>query len=267
MYKDEISAYYDSNVQDEWERLEQHPVEFAINRHYIDRYVQPGMRVLDVGGGPGRYSIYLAERGCEVTLVDLSAGNVQFARAEAQRRGLRLRAMHGDACALGELARGEFDAVLLMGPLYHLQSQPEREQAVAQAHAALRDGGYIFAANINEYAGIMYYLQNDPALILQADTELEYLNAVARGESYSGRGFTQMHFMGHEALMALMCGAGFEQLHLVGSEGVCAPRYADIAAKPDVLERWLELSLSVCERPELYGMAEHLLYVGRKPVT
>ena len=72
--------------------MERHPVEFAINKHYIDMYIQPGMRELDVGGGPGRYSLHLAERGCDVTLVDLSAGNVEFARNEAQRQGLRLRA-------------------------------------------------------------------------------------------------------------------------------------------------------------------------------
>lgn len=263
MYKDEISAYYDANVQAEWERMERHPVEFAINRHYIDRYVAPGMRVLDVGGGPGRYSIHLAERGCDVTLVDLSAGNVEFARAEAARRGLRLRAMQGDACALGELAHGRFDAVLLMGPLYHLQGRQEREQAAAQAYAALHDGGYAFASNINTYAGVMYYLQHDPALILEA-SERDYLEAIERGESYSGCGFTQMHFMSPAALMALMRGAGFEQLHLAVSEGICSPREADIAARPEVLERWLRLSLRVCERPELYGMAEHLLYVGRR---
>lgn len=263
MYKDEISAYYDANVQTEWMRMERHPVEFAINRHYIDRYVEPGMRVLDVGGGPGRYSIHLAERGCEVTLVDLSAGNIEFARAEARKRGLRLRAMQGDACALGELASGAFDAVLLMGPLYHLQSRAEREQAVAQAYASLRDGGYIFASNINTYAGVMYYLQHDPALILEA-SERDYLAAIERGESYSGCGFTQMHFMSHEMLTELMSGAGFKRLHLAVSEGICSPREADITARPEVFERWLKLSLSVCERPELYGMAEHLLYVGRR---
>lgn len=263
MYKDEIRAYYDANVQTEWQRMERHPVEFAINKHYIDMYIQPGMRVLDVGGGPGRYSLHLAERGCDVTLVDLSAGNVEFARNEAQRQGLRLRAEQGDACALGSLACSEFDAVLLMGPLYHLQQQAERERAAAQAFAALRAGGYVFAASINSYAGVMYYLQNDPALILDA-TECEYLAAIERGEAYSGCGFTQMHFMSHDALIALMCGAGFKQLHLVNSEGMCSPREADIAARPELLERWLKLSLSVCERPELYGMAEHLLFVGRK---
>lgn len=263
MYKDEVSAYCDANVQAEWERMERHPVEFTINKHYIDEYVRPGMRVLDIGGGPGRYSMHLAQRGCEVTLLDLSAGNVEFARAKAESMGLNIRAVQGDACALGELAQGEFDAVLLMGPLYHLLNWEERAQAVAQAYAALRDGGYVFAACINSYAGIMYYLQNDPSIIF-AESELEYVAAVERGESYSGAGFTQMHMMGCDEFTTLMGSAGFKQLHIANSEGMCSPREPEIAMSPEVLKRWIEFSLKVCERPELMGMAEHLLYVGKK---
>ena len=60
--REQIKAYYDTSPETEWARLEQNPWEFEINCRYIDRYVQPGQSVLDLGGGPGRYSIHLAER-------------------------------------------------------------------------------------------------------------------------------------------------------------------------------------------------------------
>ena len=72
--REQIKAYYDTSPETEWARLEQNPWEFEINCRYIDRYVQPGQSVLDLGGGPGRYSIHLAERGCAVTLADLRTG-------------------------------------------------------------------------------------------------------------------------------------------------------------------------------------------------
>jgi 2-polyprenyl-3-methyl-5-hydroxy-6-metoxy-1,4-benzoquinol methylase len=63
--------------------MERYPIEFAVTKHFINRYIRPGDKVLDIGGGPGRYSIYLAEKGCRMTLLDLSDENVAFAAAKA----------------------------------------------------------------------------------------------------------------------------------------------------------------------------------------
>lgn len=63
-----VQEHYDSDVQKEWDRLERHPFEFKITTHMMDKYIKPGDRILDIGGGPGRYSIYYANKGCDVTL-------------------------------------------------------------------------------------------------------------------------------------------------------------------------------------------------------
>lgn len=67
-----VKKFYDETVDYEWERLERHKVEFELTKRYLNRYIKPGDKVLDLGGGPGRYSLYLAELGCAVTLADLS---------------------------------------------------------------------------------------------------------------------------------------------------------------------------------------------------
>ncbi len=56
----EVKKYYDENTQLEWKRMERHPFEFIFTTYMIDQYVKPGDRILDIGGGPGRYSIYYA---------------------------------------------------------------------------------------------------------------------------------------------------------------------------------------------------------------
>ena len=71
--------YYDSNPEKEWNRLEGFRFEFEITKFYLKKYLK-GKTVLDIGGGPGRYSIYLSQLGYDVTLVDLSDGNIQFLR-------------------------------------------------------------------------------------------------------------------------------------------------------------------------------------------
>lgn len=258
---DAVRAFYDAGVQAEWRRLENHPVEFAITKHYLQRYIRPGERVLDLGGGPGRYALWLAQMGCDVVLVDLSPANVAFAREKAARRGLRLQAMAADAREVDALVQGPFDHVLLMGPLYHLLRREDRVRAVQACRNLLRPGGTLYASAITAQAGYLYYLQNNPADILDAG-EAKYLRAMEAGESYAGEAFTQAYFMRVEEMRPFMEEQGFATRHLIGCEGVCSPRERDIAANPQLLARWMQLSLALCERAEALCMAEHMLYIG-----
>ena len=81
---DIVKKFYDETVNNEWERLDHHKVEFELSKRYMNRYIKPNDKVLDLGGGPGKYSLYLAERGCDVTLADLSPKNVDFALKKAK---------------------------------------------------------------------------------------------------------------------------------------------------------------------------------------
>ena len=72
--REAVRAYYNKNAESEWERIGNRP-EFLVTCRFLDKLILPGERVLDIGGGPGRYSIHLAGRGCAVTLLDLAALN------------------------------------------------------------------------------------------------------------------------------------------------------------------------------------------------
>ena len=84
-----IRGYFDAEVEAEWLRLEQTPagrVSFEIHRRFLANHVRPGMSVLEVGAGPGRFTRELAARGAHVTVTDISPrqleANEQRARAE-----------------------------------------------------------------------------------------------------------------------------------------------------------------------------------------
>lgn len=115
-----VRAFYNQGAAYEWARLEKHPFEFLLTTWMMDRYIRPGDAVLDIGGGPGRYSIYFAEKGCAVTLAELSEGNAAFAREKAAEAGVTLTAHAVNCLDLETLGLGQFDHVFLMGPLYHL---------------------------------------------------------------------------------------------------------------------------------------------------
>lgn len=79
-----VEAYYDASSQYEWDRLDRHKMEYATTWRAMQEFIPPRSSILDVGGGPGRYSIALAQTGHRVTLLDLSAKNVAFARQKAE---------------------------------------------------------------------------------------------------------------------------------------------------------------------------------------
>lgn len=259
-----VRSYYDAAVEQEWHRLERVYFEFEINKRYIDRYIKPGDRVLDAGGGPGRYSLHLASRGADVTLLDLSPENVLFAKKKAEEQGLSIETVCGDARFLDEKVKGMFDAILLMGPLYHLTAERDRVRAVQACLNKLKPGGILYVAFISMIGGMIYAGRNLPESILWEGEDLFYEKVIA-AEDFAGAAFTHAFFITPAHVLPFMEQFPLTTLHFVNSEGVSAPFNDRILERPpEVRDKWLALSLALCEREEFRSYAEHILYIGRK---
>ena len=185
-----IRAYYDADPRKEWDRLQRrHPHEKAITVRMMERYLTPGCSILDIGGGPGQYSIHFARKGHPVTLLDLSGENVRFAKQKARQYGVRITALEGNATDLSRFADDSFDAVFLMGPLYHLMEEENRLRAVSEAKRVLKPGGYLFASFILMFGGVIYGAREAPETILWPK-EQPFYDVAARNESLALEAFT-----------------------------------------------------------------------------
>ena len=164
-----VAAQYDSSPEREWERAERHRTEFAVSLRAMEEYLPPPpARLLDCGGGPGRYAIELIRKGYQVTHFDLSAENLRLARQRAAEAGVTLvDFIQGDATDLSKFDGGSFDAVLLLGPLYHLLEREQRARALSEAARVLKPGGTLLAAFISRYAGHRYAAAHQPDYILE----------------------------------------------------------------------------------------------------
>jgi SAM-dependent methyltransferase len=130
-------GHYDALGDREWERLERdlyHRLEFEETRHHLDEWLPEAGRLVDVGGGAGRYAVHLAERGYRVDLVDPSAGQAAVADDERTAHGVasRVTVTRGDARAL-PYDDDRFDATLCLGgPLSHVMTAEGRRAAAAE---------------------------------------------------------------------------------------------------------------------------------------
>lgn len=261
---DRVQAYYDAEAQAEWSRLERHRMEWQTTWQAMAEFVPAQSRILDVGGGPGRYSTALAGAGHRVTLFDLSPESVALARHKAQELGVVLEdAVQGDARDLKCFGDAAFDVVLLMGPLYHLTDSRDREQALSEALRVLRPGGVLFSSFITRYAFLVDMLKRDPGEIVSADLPL--LERGVHIPSAEHPGFTDSYFAWPTEIEPLMATHGLRRLRLAASEPlVCLVEGVVNAAPVDAFEKWASLCYRLGEDPATWGATEHMLFVGLK---
>jgi SAM-dependent methyltransferase len=133
-----------------------------------------GLRVLDVPCGHGRHAVGLAERGCDVTGVDLSPEFLDHARALASRRGVTVRWQQRDMRDLPW--RDEFDAACCFGNSFGYMDDAANAGFLGAVARALRPGGKFMieaGAAVAEvalvsfqerrwfdYAGLLFLLHN-----------------------------------------------------------------------------------------------------------
>jgi SAM-dependent methyltransferase len=211
--------------------------------------------VLDVGGGTGIHARWLAQAGYEVSLVDLMDEHVALASAIPG-----VTATVGDARAL-DFADGAFDAVLLLGPLYHLVERAERLRALAEAARVAHTGAVIAAAAISRYAGLLDFGAHGG---LTAATVPLVENVIASGRHDPRLGFTTAYVHRPEELFDELVDSGLAEVTLYGVEGPAGP--ALDAHGIERIDEFLESAVAcarIAERdPALIAASAHFLAFG-----
>lgn len=264
-----IESYYDTNAQTEWERFNRHRMEFAITQRALAQHLPPApARILDCGGGPGRYAIHLAQQGYQVSLLDLAQGNLALAQVKAAEAGVEIADfVHGNALDLSRFSDASFDAVLLLGPLYHLLTHTDRCQAVREAARVLKPGGPLLAGFITFYAPFRDAIAKG---YLKDFVENSALTTSLLGSQAqtADAGFTEAWFAQPSDVCPLMEACGLETKSLLAVEGLAAGHEQHLNALDDAsFEFWVDLTFRFCPDPSLLGAADHLLYIGSKPAA
>ena len=270
--QDEVARLYDAAPERELRRLDERRVEFGVTCRALEEFLPPPpAKILDVGSGPGRYAFYLISRGYAVSLVDVSRECLSLAEREATRLDLPLgEVVHGDATDLSRFSDAAFDAVLSLGPLYHLEVPEARERAVNEALRVVRPGGIIFSAFLNRYSAVRYAAKTRPEQFLDDPELIESILSTGTGESSRADAafLRSCYFADPLEVQPFMERLGVTTIELLGCEGVVAEVEEKLNTLPEPqLERWVNLNYDLGRRRELHAASAHLLHVGRKPAS
>lgn len=233
-------------------------LEYLTTMDYIHKLVPRGSKVLEVGAGTGRYSIALAREGYDVTAVELVTGNLEVLQRNAA--GLEnLASYQGDAVDLRHFADDSFDAVLVLGPMYHLFEKTEQHRALDEAIRVAKPRGVIMIAFISVYQ-IMYcnYLSGS----FRAGLE-ENFDADLRVRHFKEQGFTGFDIQEFEALFSHK---PVQKIALAGTDSVLelAEQAPSFHLSDEDFKLFADYHLKTCETRELLGSHSHLLYICRK---
>ncbi|MEV4115273.1 methyltransferase domain-containing protein [Nonomuraea sp. NPDC049695] len=255
----ELHAYYEQDREHARLREGRNRLEFWRTQDVLRRTLPPPpARVLDVGGGPGAHAEWLSADGYEVELLDPIPLHV--ARA-GELTGVTARL--GDARRL-PVPDASVDAVLLLGPLYHLQERADRVRALAEARRAVRPGGLVAAATISRYAAVHDTVYTG-AYLDERQREAAHA-AMADGIMLSpARGFTG-YFHDPEEVPGEFADAGFPEVERYGLQGAFG-LYGDVDDWLDDPARralLLEAQRSLESVPSLLGVSSHMLTVSRR---
>jgi SAM-dependent methyltransferase len=270
-----VRAYYAAFGDREWERLERPAdgaVEFAVTTAALERHLPPGSRILDIGGGPGRYALWLADRAHTVSLADLSPELLAIARGKisAAPGGDRVvEVIEADACDLSRWPAATFDAALSLGPFYHLIEAAERTTAARELARVVRPGGLVFVAAIPRLAYLTrtvgladeHHHLLDPAWLDRLLVDGVFENEIP-GRFGLGYGVQPGE------LEALLAGQGFEPLEMLSAESLSVgveAQVGEVIATDDRMSRTLlRILMEHAGDDRLLGITRHVLFVGRR---
>ena len=263
-----VGEHYDGPGHEyELTRLEQQsPVEHAMMERYLARFVPDNSVVADVGVGAGHYDESLARRGCGLYLADVSSRLLDAALERLKARGLSDRVLDArlaSATDLSHLDSGCCDAVLMLGPLYHLLTLAERRQAVTEARRVLRSDGVFMAAGCNRVVGLAsgYLLDPETCVELRAST------GASSKTASSIRSWPPLSGMrtSPPSPSSVPCST-MTSKSCASPASSPLPRPARISSSTspgETQQTWLDFVEATASRPEGLAMSGHLLFVGR----
>lgn len=254
--------FYNTYDEDSRLVLKHGSVEFLTTMRYIEKYMKPGDRVIEIGAGTGRYSHTLARQGYAVDAVELVEHNIEIFRQNTQSDE-KITITQGNALDLSAFPDNQYNITLLLGPLYHLYCTEEKQQALREAIRVTKSGGVIFAAYVISDGCLLDEGFKRGNISVADYIEKGLIDSITFAAKSEPKDLFEL--VRKENIDDLMSGFPVTRLHYVASDG-CAlfMREAIDTMDEETFALYLKYHFATCERKDLLGITSHAIDIFRK---
>jgi SAM-dependent methyltransferase len=266
-----VRAHFDAMGDLEWDRMVATPrdrVSFELHRRLLAEHVRPGDRVLEVGAGPGRFTIELARLGARVTVADISPVQLELNERHVREQGCESaveRRVQLDVREVGRFGTGVFDAVVAYGgPLSYVFEDARR--TLRALVNVTRPEGFVLASVMSSVGSFRYFL---PLALEEADRYGGdvYDHVLATGDLRSIPGSHTCQMYRWAEVEDLASGA---HGHIVAASASNCMSLADadvVAGIEADADRWrwfLDWEARMCREPGALDGGTHILFAFQR---
>ncbi len=232
--------------------------EYLNTMKYIEKYLFPGAKIIEIGAGTGRYSVALAEKGYDVTAVEFVPHNIEIMRKKVKPHH-NIKIYEGNACDMSAFESETFDIVLLLGPMYHLFTDEDKHRALSETIRIAKTGGVIYASYCNNDTSIYTFFYKNKIF--------EYLDKGLIKEDYHTVSSPKEVFELYRKsdIDELMKKHNVTRLHFVGVDMlsyIFDDKFDDLSDRE--FDEYMKFLSNLCEREDCVGLSIHMLDIFRK---
>lgn len=260
MNENNLIKYYNKFNEDKRLDTRHGQVEFITSMKYILEYLKEfnDPKILDIGAGTGKYSINLANKGYDVTALELVKHNLRV----IEKNSDKVKVYQGNATDLSRFNDESFDIVLLFGPMYHLVTDDEKIKALNEAKRVTKNNGYI----------LVQYFMNDYCVIRYGFKENNIMNSINNNEidenykivSWAYNLYSPVRLEDIDKYNKIV---NLKRIKIITPDGP-SNYIRDVLNKMDdnTFNEYIKYHLSTCERKDMIGAAAHTLDILKKEI-
>jgi SAM-dependent methyltransferase len=254
--------YYNTGKEDNRLLSRHGQVEFLTTMRYIEKYINPGDCILEVGAATGRYSHTLARQGYKVDAVELVEHNIEIFKANTQS-GEQVTVRQGDARDLCDFTTEEYDITLILGPLYHLYTVEDKREVIHEALRVTKPGGIVFAAHCICDGAIFNAGFKRKKFDVAEYIKKGLIDPITFDTKSGPKDLFEL--VRKEDIDEIMSIFSVERLHYIATDLYAEHIGEELAEmNEETFALYMRYHFAVCEREDLLGITSHVVDIFRK---